>query len=61
MLNGWSWKLLPTPGESTTTGTPASSSRLFGPTPLAWRICGVWMEPAAMMISFLALTVLAWL
>jgi hypothetical protein len=34
----------------------AELSSLRGPTPLSWRIWGLWIPPAATMTSFLALT-----
>jgi len=51
---GWSWRLEPTAGKSRRTSTPAASRTDAGPMPESWRICGVWIEPAARMTSFLA-------
>lgn len=56
MIIGWSWKFWPTPGRSTTVVMLADSSSFLGPMPLSCRTCGLWIPPAAIMTSFLALT-----
>lgn len=53
----WSWRLLPTPGRSTSTAIPRGDSTLAIPTPDSSRSWGLWIAPAARMTSRLARTV----
>jgi hypothetical protein len=53
---GWSWKLAPTPGRSTSTSIPAAFRTDGGPIPLRCRICGLCNAPAQRMVSTSALT-----
>mmetsp|Transcript_23150 Transcript_23150/g.91849 ORF Transcript_23150/g.91849 Transcript_23150/m.91849 type:complete len:283 (+) Transcript_23150:769-1617(+) len=52
---GWSWRFLPTPGRSATTGMPSGSSSDLAPTPESMRICGEPMAPAVTRTSAAAL------